>query len=487
MIIHDIADYLVNLTCRDIKPDIYSVFESPCENNCTDNVDREKLTILEILNAIGCRLKNLFGFVKINTTTETIEDGEAVVNVSGDVDILNFNFKIPRGKDGAPGAKGEPGVSVTVGSTTTLAAGESASVTNSGTESDPILNFAIPQGEPGPRGPQGDPGPAGEAGPAGPAGPQGPQGIQGEAGPAGPKGDTGPQGEPGADGTSFLVKGRYDTLPELEAAHPTGNEGDAYAVGSANNNNIYLWDTDKQAWTNVGSLQGPQGEPGPAGERGPAGPQGDPGPAGERGPQGPKGEPGPAGERGPEGPQGEPGPQGDPGPAGERGPQGPQGEPGPAGPGIASGGTTGQVLAKKSNANFDTEWINICPYWVGDILTTLNEIKPSQRWPGTVWEQITDCMLRAADGTHPAGSTGGAWEIVQTVEQIATHYHSAYYVGIAQNAKDNSPNGIYVMRGINETDNSGGGMSERVTYTGSGQPMNIVNKYTACYMWKRIS
>lgn len=109
MFIHDIADFLVNLTCKDIKPDIYSVFDSPCENNCPNNVNSEKLTILEILNAIGCRLKNLFGFVKINTTTETIDEGEAVVNVNGDEDNLNFDFKIPRGKTGHQGPAG-PGV-----------------------------------------------------------------------------------------------------------------------------------------------------------------------------------------------------------------------------------------------------------------------------------------------------------------------------------------------------------------------------------------
>ena len=115
MLIHDIADFLVNLTCKDIKPDIYSVFESPCENNCPNNVNSEKLTILEILNAIGCRLKNLFGFVKINTTTETIDEGEAVVNVNGDVDNLNFDFKIPRGK---PGQQGPAGPGVAAGGTT---------------------------------------------------------------------------------------------------------------------------------------------------------------------------------------------------------------------------------------------------------------------------------------------------------------------------------------------------------------------------------
>ena len=36
----------------------------------------------------------------------------------------------------------------------------------------------------------------------------------------------------------------------------------------------------------------------------------------------------------------------------------PRGDTGPAGPGVATGGTTGQVLAKKSDANYDTEWIN---------------------------------------------------------------------------------------------------------------------------------
>ena len=190
MLIHDIADYLMNLTCKDIKPDIYSVFDSPCENNCPNNVNSEKLTILEILNAIGRRLKNLFGFVKINTTTETIDEDEAVVNVSGDVDNLNFDFKIPRGKTGPQGPTG-PGVaaggttgqvlakksdanydtewvnnsgggstvSVNVGETTTGEPGTDASVTNSGDETNVVLNFTIPRGDTGPTGPAGAPGP----------------------------------------------------------------------------------------------------------------------------------------------------------------------------------------------------------------------------------------------------------------------------------------------------------------------------------------
>ena len=43
--------------------------------------------------------------------------------------------------------------------------------------------------------------------------------------------------------------------------------------------------------------------------------------------------------------------------AGAAGPTGSQGPIGPVGVGVVTGGFTGQVLAKKSNANYDTEWV----------------------------------------------------------------------------------------------------------------------------------
>ena len=42
---------------------------------------------------------------------------------------------------------------------------------------------------------------------------------------------------------------------------------------------------------------------------------------------------------------------------GAAGPTGSQGPAGPAGPGVVTGGFTGQVLAKKTNADYDTEWV----------------------------------------------------------------------------------------------------------------------------------
>lgn len=78
----------------------------------------------------------------------------------------------------------------------------------------------------------------------------------------------------GVDGRSFVVKGRYASLSALQTAHPTGEEGDAYAVGTASSNNVYIWDVDAQAWASVGKLQGPQGIQGIQGKQGQPGADG---------------------------------------------------------------------------------------------------------------------------------------------------------------------------------------------------------------------
>ena len=64
------------------------------------------------------------------------------------------------------------------------------------------------------------------------------------------------------------------------------------------------------------------------------------------------------GDKGYTGAQGEKGDTGATGATGAQGPIGPQGPAGADGVGVASGGTTGQVLKKKSNTDYDTEWAN---------------------------------------------------------------------------------------------------------------------------------
>lgn len=139
------------------------------------------------------------------------------------------------------------------------------------------------QGETGPQGLRGAKGETGAQGPRGPAGPQGNVGPTGPQGPAGPAGAQGQRGPAGADGRSFTVKGLYPSRLALETAHPLGEAGDAWAVGTADNNRVYLWDADRMAWTDVGPLQGPAGPEGAAGPQGPQGPQGVQGPEGEAG------------------------------------------------------------------------------------------------------------------------------------------------------------------------------------------------------------
>ncbi|MDT7041206.1 hypothetical protein [Candidatus Nitronereus thalassa] len=157
----------------------------------------------------------------------------------------------------------------------------------------------------GPQGPQGDPGPAGADGAPGPQGPQGPQGVAGPVGPQGTPGPAGANGAPGANGSQWLTGNGAPAIGD-------GVVGDFYLDAETGK---YFEKIDATTWTLAGNLQGPQGDPGPAGADGapgPQGPQGGPGPAGPPGPQGLQGDPGPVGLQGP---QGIPGPEGPPGPA----------------------------------------------------------------------------------------------------------------------------------------------------------------------------
>ena len=117
----------------------------------------------------------------------------------------------------------------------------------------------------------------------------------------GPPGPRGPKGDPG---DSYTVKGLYATLSALQAAHPTGSAGDAWFVGTSENNVVYQWDVDRSAWVNVGALKGPKGD---KGEKGDAFTYSDftseqlaslKGKKGDAGPQGPKGDTGEDGVRG---------------------------------------------------------------------------------------------------------------------------------------------------------------------------------------------
>jgi hypothetical protein len=80
------------------------------------------------------------------------------------------------GQTGPQGPKGDA-ATVAVGSTTTLAVGQDATVENVGSIYNAVLNFGIPQGPQGPQGAKGDKGDTGAQGETGPRGPQGERGT----------------------------------------------------------------------------------------------------------------------------------------------------------------------------------------------------------------------------------------------------------------------------------------------------------------------
>ena len=107
------------------------------------------------------------------TQNEAVQySGTAYVCLQGNSNVIPssntsvWSVMVLKGDTGATGAVGSAGT-VTIGTTTTGSAGGNASVTNSGTSSEAVLNFTIPKGV------------------SGAAGVQGSQGIQGATGDAG--------------------------------------------------------------------------------------------------------------------------------------------------------------------------------------------------------------------------------------------------------------------------------------------------------------
>ena len=155
-------------------------------------------------------------------------------------------------------------VSVTVGTTTTGEAGTDASVVNSGTAENVVLNFTIPRGATGPQGdvgPQGPQGVKGDTGEIGPQGPQGPQGVKGDTGEIGPEGPQGPQGVKGDTG-EIGPQGPAGTSPTVTVGTTTTGEAGTQAsvVNSGTAENVVLDFTIPKGDAGAG-ITYPDGEP----------------------------------------------------------------------------------------------------------------------------------------------------------------------------------------------------------------------------------
>lgn len=151
--------------------------------------------------------------ITVGTTTSLSPANPPTVTNSGTASAAVLNFAIPRGVPG-------DAATITVGATITGAPGTQAAVTNVGDSAAAVLNFTIPQG---------------------------------------------PKGDPGKDGTGVSIQGTATTWPP--SASPSA--GDMYILGDpvppgapagSQPGDGVVW--DGSGWNNVGSIQGPQGPKG---------------------------------------------------------------------------------------------------------------------------------------------------------------------------------------------------------------------------------
>ena len=131
----------------------------------SSSVDTDLITLVgasgvptsTIMSAIVTASQDAATAVAVGTTTTGAPGTDAAVSNSGTDTAVVLNFTIPEGEPGADGSPGADGAAATisVGTVTTGAAGSSASVSNAGTTSAAVLDFTIPQGVQGETGPSG--------------------------------------------------------------------------------------------------------------------------------------------------------------------------------------------------------------------------------------------------------------------------------------------------------------------------------------------
>jgi hypothetical protein len=158
---------------------------------------------------------------------------------------------------------------------------------------------------------------------------------------------TGNLDEVGAGATAFEVLGTVATVGDLPGG---ATQSDVYLVDA--DDNFYVW--DGSAWASLGTLAGPQG------------------------------------------------------PAGATGPAGADGADGADGVGVITGGTTGQVLAKASSTDYDTEWVTqteqdayiiACSDEATALTAGTNKARFRMPFAGTL------TAVKASVNTAPVGST----------------------------------------------------------------------------------
>lgn len=247
----------------------------------------------------------------------------------------------PIGQSGATGSTGPVGITGATGVQGTTGPTGAIGITGA-TGVQGTTGPLGATGMTGPMGATGATGAQGGQGMTGSTGAQGNTGVHGNTGATGATGQSGATGSTGPAGATGAAINIIGTLPDEGSLPPSGSSGDAYLI----NGDLWVW--TGAAWTDVGTIQGPQGLTGATGPQGTTGPTGPDGPTGSQGttgptgPQGTQGNTGSTGGLGSTGATGAQGTQGNTGVKGDTGNTGVQGTTGPTGA-VGVTGATGAV------------------------------------------------------------------------------------------------------------------------------------------------
>ena len=142
--------YEIELSITNNKDNEESIF--PDTGFCSFTINESALTVTGTqipTMSLDSFKQQLEQYVQAQTATKIqgIED-----------DFKTYVASVKEGPQGEAGPAGNDGkaATITIGTTTTADVGESANVTNSGTDNNAVLNFTIPRGEQGPKGDTGE-------------------------------------------------------------------------------------------------------------------------------------------------------------------------------------------------------------------------------------------------------------------------------------------------------------------------------------------
>lgn len=167
--------------------------------------------------------------------------------------------------------------------------------------------------------------------------------------------------------------------------------------------------------------------------------------------------------------------------------------------GVPKGGTTGQILAKKSNADNDTEWVDQindtiingvklavlqAENPVGHIRMETTNVNPATYLGFGTWELWGSGRVPVGvDTTQTEFSTvektGGEKEHTLTIDEMPKHSHAPQNNSAVMASSGSGD--------INQTSGSRTYEILQIGSTGGSQPHNNLQPYITCYMWKRTA